>query len=285
MVLCNCDDPRESAFFEHFAMKFDDYKLKKLIAICYKSDNPCRFSKYNSNCAVWQYIENKDDLKADGSADKRRVHKMNFDGDFRNKDSIELLKEADIVVTNPPFSLFREYVEQLIEYKKKFLILGNFNAITYKEIFPLVKSNKIWLGVSPRSMDFKCSNGEMNKVNACWYTNLDHAKRHENIILYKKYTSVDYEKYDNYDAINVDYTKDIPMDYSGAMGVPISFMDKFNPSQFEIIDSNDIRLNSKTPFKQHGLIKDKDGTVVGNPKAKYVRIVIKHYKSLNINKT
>ena len=201
---------------------------------------------------------------------------ISSNADFRSEESIEILKECDIVITNPPFSLFREYIAQLMEYDKKFLVIGSYNAITYKEVFGFIKENKIWLGVSPRSMNFNKSDGSIDVVNASWFTNLDNRKRHEDLILYKKYNSAEYPKYDNYDAINVNVTKDIPCDFEGAMGVPITFMDKYNPSQFEILSCNDFRLNNKVPFKQHGLIKDKDGTI--NGKATYVRILIRNKK-------
>ena len=197
------------------------------------------------------------------------------------------------MITNPPFSLFREYVAQLVEYDKKFVILGHQNAITYKEIFKLIKENKIWLGVDNGGKKWfgvkdhydiktesrkKIVNGQkyfsMGSVN--WFTNLDHKKRHEDLILYKTYkgNETDYPKYDNYDAIEVSKTKEIPMDYAGAMGVPITFLDKYNPEQFEIVSSNDFRKNEKVPFKAHGLIKDKDGAINGKPT--YVRILIKN---------
>lgn len=201
---------------------------------------------------------------------------ISSNADFRSEESIEILKECDIAITNPPFSLFREYIAQLMEYDKKFLVIGNYNAITYKEVFGFIKENKMWLGISPRSMNFKKSDGSIDVVNACWFTNLDNRKRHIDLIrdvLYKKYNEVDYPKYDNYDAINVDKTNDIPVDYFGYMGVPITYLTKHNPNQFEIIESNSIRLNENVPFKSHGLIKDKDGSVNGINK--YVRIVIK----------
>ncbi|MCT8578556.1 adenine-specific methyltransferase EcoRI family protein, partial [Glaesserella parasuis] len=203
---------------------------------------------------------------------------------------IEILKQSDIVVTNPPFSLFREYVAQLMEYEKKFVIVGNQNAITYKETFKLIKENKIWLGNKSGDMAFRVPDYYEEKAtrywqdetgqkwrslgNICWFTNLDHAKRHEELLLYKAYSEEEYPKYDNYDAIEVNKVKDIPFDYQGAMGVPITFMDKYNPDQFEILSANDFRISNKIPFKEHGLIKDKDGTINGKPT--YVRIVIKH---------
>ena len=192
------------------------------------------------------------------------VHNLQGDGDFRSKECIELLKEADVVVTNPPFSLFREYVAQLIEYEKKFLIIGNVNAITYKEIFPLIKENRIWLGVTPRGMQFGVSPNYAKKlvetkkegsaykvvdgiikvsVNAVWFTNLEHSKRNEELVLYRRYSPEEYPKYDNYNAIEVSKVKNIPMDWDGAMGVPITFLDKYNPEQFEILGSDyDVKM-------------------------------------------
>lgn len=197
-----------------------------------------------------------------------KMTKLIGDGDFRSSESKELLKQADIIVTNPPFSLFREYVTQLIEFDKKFVILGNNNAITYKEIFPLIKNGKMWLGYSAnKTMTFRLSNrykrwnyidengNKYGNVPAItWYTNLDIKKRHEEMVLVKKYNPLDYPKYDNYDAIEVSKVKDIPKDYDGVMGVPITFLDKFNPEQFEIIkfrkgdDDKDLSVNGKTPY-------------------------------------
>jgi hypothetical protein len=204
-----------------------------------------------------------------------------------------LLTQADIVVTNPPFSLFREYVAQLIEHDKKFLIIGNQNNLTYKEIFNLVKENKIWTGVDnggtkwfkvPDHYDIetetriKTENGQkyFSMGSIYWFTNLDNRKRHEDIILYKTYygNENEYPKFDYYDAINVNKVADIPMDYKGAMAVPITFIDKYNPEQFEIISSNDIRVNENIPIKEHGLIKDKEGAINGKPT--YVRVLIKN---------
>lgn len=230
------------------------------------------------------------DLNNDGAIDlrdvefllkqKQIVKKLKGDGDFRSEECIELLKEADIVVTNPPFSLFREYVAQLIEYNKKFLIIGNVNAITYKEIFPLIKDNRIWIGYKfngapmlfrvPKNYPIR---GSVVKTDAngntligvggtCWFTNMDIDKRHEEMLLYQKYSPELYPKYDNYDAINVDKTKDIPCDYYEAMGVPITFLDKYNPEQFEILNANDIRKDKvMVRFKSHGLIKDKEASI------------------------
>ena len=207
---------------------------------------------------------------------------FNGDGDFRSKESVELLKQADVIVTNPPFSLFREYIAQLIEYKKKFLIIGNINAITYKEVFKLIKENKIWLGINmgrgisgfivpehyelygtETSID-KSGNRIVSPNNCLWLTNLDNFKRHKDIDLKKAYSGNedDYPKYDNYNGININKTKDIPFDYKGVMGVPITFLHKFNPEQFEIIkfrkgdDNKDLSVNGKCPYFRI-LIKNK----------------------------
>ena len=250
-VLCNCDDPRVSNFFKYFALNFELLGLKRLIATCYKSKEINIFSQNNSEQAV--YIVYEGDKNGNRTIDNEEIEvkPLKGDGDFRSKECVELLKQADIVVTNPPFSLFREYITQLIEYDKSFIVIGNYNAITYKEIFPLIKNNKLWLGngfsggnayfnIIPTGRTF--ANGVYDEStqlvkfrNCCWYTNLDIKKRHEELILYKRYSPEEYPKYDNYDAINVNKTKEIPMDYDGIMGVPITFMDKYNPKQFEII--------------------------------------------------
>ena len=235
VVLCNCDDPRVSNFFHYFSYNFEYLGLKKLIATCYKNQNMDLFSQSDSEQAIYlEYLGDKNDNKIP-DVEEIGIKHFKGDGDFRSDECIELLKEADIVVTNPPFSLFREYVAQLMEYDKKFLIIGNQNAITYKEIFKLIKENKVWWGhdcvrwfQTPENM---LSEGARSR----WFTNLEIKKRHENLILYKTYNEKEYPKYDNYDAINVDKTKEIPLDYKGAIGVPITFMDKYNPDQFEII--------------------------------------------------
>lgn len=285
VVLCNCDDPRISNFFHYFSYNFEELGLKKLVTTCYKNQERDLFSENKSDKAV--YLEYTGDKNGENipNPNEIEVKKLKGDGDFRSKECIELLKKADIVVTNPPFSLFREYVEQLINYDKKFVIIGSLNAITYAEIFKLIKDNKLWLGNGFKGGNayFKTpypeeyAEGVYNKEtglvkfrNINWYTNLDIAKRHEDLILYKKYTPEEYPKYDNYDAINVNRVAEIPIDYEGCMGVPITFIDKYNPEQFKIMSSNDIRLFDNIPFKEHGLIKDKDGTI--NGKAKYVRI-------------
>ena len=212
VVYCNCDDANRSNFFKYFSTNFQKLGLKKLIT-----------SGLKDNGTGVVAIQKGDDIDIyDGN------------GDFRSEECIEFLKEADIVVTNPPFSLFREYVAQLMQYGKKFLIIGNMNAITYKEIFPYIKNNELWLGITSVK-DFIQSNGEIKKFgNICWFTNLEHSKRNEELILYKSYNPTEYPKYDNYDAIEVSKVAEVPMDYEGVMGVPISFLDKYCPNQFEI---------------------------------------------------
>ncbi|MDO4930993.1 MAG: adenine-specific methyltransferase EcoRI family protein [Bacteroidales bacterium] len=258
-VLCNCDDPRVSNFFNYFALNFEHLGLKKLITTCYKNQDKELFSLHQSEQAV--YLVYEGDLNGNNVPDPEEIgiHPLKGDGDFRSAECVELLKAADIVVTNPPFSLFREYVAQLMKYEKKFLIIGSQNAITYKEIFPLLMSNQIWLGCGfangnayfkiPEESASEYAAGVYNKEtglvkfrNCCWFTNLDHKKRHEPLILFKKYTPEEYPKYDNYDAINVNKTAEIPCDYEDVMGVPISFLDKYNPDQFEII-GNEYDLN------------------------------------------
>lgn len=270
VVLCNCDDPRISNFFHYFSHNFEILGLKKLITTCYKNDQFDLFSQNdNENAICHEYIEIN-------RAKRETEWRLESDGDFRSKECIELLKQADIICTNPPFSLFREYITQLVEYGKRFLIIGNFNAITYKEIFPLIKDNKIWLGISPYGMNFLTPEGTLQYTRlTVWFTNLSHKKRNEELILVKNYKGNKeyYPKYDNYNAIEVSKIVDIPKDYGGIMGVPITFLDKYNPEQFEIVSADDYRTNEHTPIKGHGLIKDKDGAINGKPT--YARIVIK----------
>lgn len=245
VIYCNCDDPEESNFFKYFADNFDFFKLKKLITTHYEAGKPT----YKLE------IDHKLDLNDDGKIDISDVERTPLigDGDFRNKECKKLLQEADIVITNPPFSLFREYVKQLMDFDKKFLILGNVNSITYKETFKLIRQNRIWLGHSIHSGDREFRVPDDYPLTAAgvridengtkfirvkgvrWFTNLDYTERHEDIILYKQYSPDEYPTYDNYDAINVDKTADIPQDYAGNMGVPITFLDKYNPEQFDII--------------------------------------------------
>lgn len=266
-VLCNCDDPRISNFFHYFSYSFEHLGLKKLITTCYKSKDMDLFSQNNSEQAI--YLEYNGDKNGNRIPDVEEIgiKPLKGNGDFRSDECIELLKEADIVVTNPPFSLFREYVAQLIKYEKKFIIIGNKNAITYKEIFPLIKENKMWLGYRNINKDMwlflpddtekyeKIIDGKKYKhIMACWYTNIETTKRYEELELYKKYNPQEYPKYDNYNAINVDKVDDIPVDYDGVMGVPITFLDKYNPNQFEIIkfrkgdDDKDLSINGKCPY-------------------------------------
>ena len=236
IIFCNCDDPAFSNFYQFFNAKFDDFKLKGLITTHYSKDKSSYSLEVNKNCKkdkiTGRYIPIQMDLKGDG--------------DFRSDESITLLKKSDIVITNPPFSLFREYIAQLIEYKKDFLIIGNVNAIQNKNVFPLIRENKVWLGVSPRNMNFK--NGktnEMETINACWYTNLKNKRQNEELHLFKKYNKNDYPKYDDYDAIEVSKIKNIPCDYDGVMGVPITFLEKHNLNQFEILDIKEPSLDLK----------------------------------------
>lgn len=253
VVFCNCDDPRVSNFFHYFSYNFENLGLKKLITTCYKSQNMDLFSNYESEGAIYlEYFGDKNGNKVP-DIEEIGIKYLEGDGDFRSSECIELLKEADIVVTNPPFSLFREYVAQLIDNDKHFIILGNLNAVTYKDIFQLFKENKIWFGPSIHSGDREFGVPDEYPLNAAgsrideqgkkyirvkgvrWFTNLDFMERYEDLVLFKKYTPEEYPQYDNYDAINVDITKNIPADYEGAMGVPITFLDKYNPDQFEII--------------------------------------------------
>jgi hypothetical protein len=257
VVYLNCDDPRVSNFFHYFSFNFEKLGLKKVIATCYKSQNADLFSQNDSEQAI--YLEYEGDLNSNDVPDPEEIgiKPLMGDGDFRNAESIELLKQADIVVTNPPFSLFREYVAQLIKYDKKFVIIGNKNAVSYKEIFPLIQRNKMWVGYTPmgketlfgippalgqelvagkRDRSYTVVDGVvMGRTQSCWFTNLDISKRHEDLILYKTYSSDNYPRYDNFDAIEVSRTVDIPMDYDGVMGVPLTFLDKHNPDQFEIV--------------------------------------------------
>ena len=237
VVYCNCDDARKSNFFRFFQKKFNDYGLKKLVTTSYNEDGHGSVLVYEG------------DTNGNGKLDDTeiKVSELKGNGDFRSEECIELLKEADIVVTNPPFSLFREYIATLVQYNKKFLVIGNQNAITYKEIFPLIKENKLWTGNNmvktfrvPQVTNKNCEvlpNGEIIAKfgSICWFTNLDIKKRHEEIILYKSYNEEEFPKYDNYDAIEVSKVCEIPKDYDGIMGVPITFLYRYNPSQFEIV--------------------------------------------------
>src|SRR5690554_868718 len=284
VVYCNCDDPRISNFFHYFSYNFEKLGLKKLIATCYKNQERDLFSKNNSEQAI--YLEYNGDKNGNFVPDPEEIgiKHLKDDGDFRSKESIDLLTQADIVVTNPPFSLFREYVAQLIEYDKKFVIVGHQNAITYKEIFKLIKENKIWLGygftggaghfINQHYEDYATATdrkeGMIRVSGVHWFTNLEISKRHEDLIIYKTYNEEEYPKYDNYDAIEVSKTNEISLDYDGVMGVPITFLDKYNPDQFDILgmtsgrDEFEARPTKKyiNP-KQH----NENGTITNGSKA------------------
>ncbi|MBC6426270.1 MAG: adenosine deaminase [Ekhidna sp.] len=280
IVFCNCDDARISNFFKYFAENFKELGLKKLISACYKKQERDLFNTEGSvNGSFYEYTGTKENKIKPSSKD---IIYFNGDGDFRSVESIELLKQSDIIVTNPPFSLFREFVAQLVKNDKKFLIIGNINAITYKEIFKLIKENQAWLGINlgrgisgfivPEHYELYGTEARIdnfgNRIvspnNCLWLTNLDNFKRHEDIELTKRYfgNETEYPQYDNYDGINVNKTKDIPLDYKGYMGAPITFLHKFNPEQFEIIkfkkgnDDKDLSINGKCPYFRI-LIKNK----------------------------
>ena len=258
VVYCNCDDPRVSNFFKFFLDNFKELGLKKLISSGFRDQN-------NEHGCFYESL---------GDDKTINVGYFNSDGDFRSKESIELLKQSDIIVTNPPFSLFREYVAQIIKYEKHFLIIGNINAITYKEIFTLIQNNQLWLGINmgrgikgfivPTHYDLygteamidSMGNRIVSPNNCLWLTNLETEHRYENINLIETYAGNEnkYLRYDNYDGINVNKTKEIPMDYEGYMGVPITFLHKFNPDQFELVkfrkgdDEKDLSINGKYPY-------------------------------------
>lgn len=303
-ILCNCDDPYESNFFKYFANNFNAFGLKKLIATCYNgspvqgSELMIDFGDFQDEPKKIAYkveITEVKDMNGDGRVDladvryliqndKNVLSILKENGDFRSRECIELLKEADIVVTNPPFSLFREYVAQLMEYDKKFLIIGNQNNVTYKEIFPYIQNNQMWLGYKAGDMAFRVpADSEPRETrywqdetgqkwrslgNICWYTNLDIKKRHEELILYHTYSPEEYPQYDNYNAINVDKVDLIPINYDGIMGVPITFLDKYNPMQFEIIGLD--RYVKDNPNYGHRFLM--------NGKEKYARILIRKKK-------
>ena len=311
IVLCNCDDPYESNFFKYFALNFKHLGLKKLICTCYAGSPvvSTQLSLFDveglvirrdfPNYAYKIEITEVDDFDGDGAIKlpdveyllknkKNTLTLLKGDGDFRSKECVELLDEADIVVTNPPFSLFRDYVSLLMLHNKKFIIIGNVNAITYKEFFPLIKDNKVWLGASIHSGDreFKVPNDYPLNASGCridkegnkyirvkgvrWWTNLDYPQRHENLILYKRYNPEEYPKYDNYNAINIDKTSDIPCDYNGIMGVPITFLDKYNPEQFKLLGiMNTGEVNEGIRYKN-----TPHGRPIVNGKELYLRVLI-----------
>lgn len=252
-VLCNCDDPRCSKFFEYFLNKFEILGLKRLIATCYQNDQPDVFSQHKSGKGIYFVYSGEQNGTRKPDPKKIKPIDLKGDGDFRSEECVKLLKQADIVVTNPPFSLFREYVTQLINHEKKFVIIGNHNAIIYKEVFRFIKQNMIWLGCTHPVAFVVPNHYEMRAVrswrtddgtnwrslgNACWFTNLDIAKRHEELPLFEKYDPRKFPTYDNYDAIEVTRYKEIPVDYDGVMGVPVTFLEQHNPEQFEIVGCN-----------------------------------------------
>jgi hypothetical protein len=293
VILCNCDDPRVSKFFYFFYSSFHSLGLKRLIATCYKNLNPDLFSQNLDEQAVYCIYDGTDranDVITDYDAfiKQNEWGVLKGDGDFRSTESIELLKQADIVCTNPPFSLFREYVAQLVDCEKEFIIVGNKNAITYKETFKLIKENRLWIGNTPMGVDmlfdipedfakkaiadkkegssYRIVDGVVKgRSQAVWFTNIDNKKRNDFLILYKYYNEKEFPKYDNYDAIEVSKVSEIPQDYSGVMGVPITFLDKYNPEQFEIIGLDRYVENNPNYGKRFTL----------NNKETYARILIK----------
>ncbi len=321
-ILLPCDDPEWSNFTKFFAQNFERFGLKKLISTSYapasklyKSNyQPTLFETENPKFDPTKTVKNgkiftlDHDKSGDGKIDVNDLEwtYLNGDGDFKSDEIKKLRDEADIIITNPPFSLFRDFLAWIVEADKKFVIVGSKNAITLKEVFPLIKANKMWVGttsfnkdmlfISPEEVDpTKKPSSATRTVDgvvylrspSVWYSNLDHGRRHQPLPLmtmqdnikfskHKEIKGKEYQKFDNYDAINIPFTDAIPSDYDGAMAVPISFLDKYSPEQFEIISSNDIITNDTIPFKEHGLIKDKDGTINGIPT--YVRLVIKKRK-------
>ena len=306
-ILCNCDDPFESNFFKYFALNFNYFGLKRLICTCY-DNSPVSYTQLsmlgvneniiypNDNRHAYKIeINEVSDFNNDGAVDladvkfllqnsKNSLVHLKGNGDFRSEECIELLKLADIVVTNPPFSLFREYLAQLVEYDKKFIIIGNKNIITYRDVFSLIKQNRMWIGHKSMSgslyfevfkphnkFDIVKNGKRLTPINACWYTNLEISKRHERFVSYKNYNINEFQKYDNYNAINIDKTCDIPSDYNGYMGVPITFLDKYNPEQFEllgIMNTGEINAGIRYPNTPHG-------RPLVNGVEKYLRIIIR----------
>ena len=274
IVLCNCDDPTWSAFWKYFHLNFAELGLKKLISTHYDKTEPTYKMEYTGG--------------DDNNIEVGVKTSLEGNGDFRNQECLDLLDESDIVVTNPPFSLFREYVAVLMEHEKKFLIIGNRNALTYKEIFPLIRNNELWLGNGfqngnayfniPKNSDtsiyakgvYDEETGLVKFRNCVWFTNMDLAKRHEKIILWKNYTPEEFPKYDNYDAINVSKVSDIPCDYDGVMGVPITIIDFYSPEQFEIVGISGSLAN---PIIIDG--SRKSGRFYIDGKRMYDRIVIR----------
>lgn len=325
-ILLPCDDPEWSNFTKYFANNFTAFGIKKLISTSYvKSAGSRQLTFFEESSPVFDKKKHKTkgklftltrDTNGSGRIDSDDIELKGYlkgDGDFRSDEVTKLRDEADIIITNPPFSLFREFLAWIMEGEKEFIIIGNKNAITYKEVFPLIRDNKMWVGYTPMGKDllftmpqeeqermksnkklgsaFRIVDGEvMGRSQSVWFANIEHGKRHKELLLDTKANnlkfnkklkkaletleSTDYPKFDNYNAIEVPYVECIPSDYTGMMGVPISFMDKYNPDQFEIINANTIRKSKKVPEKKHGLIKDKEGAIDGKPT--YVRVVIRH---------
>ena len=326
IVLCNCDDPYESNFFKYFAMNFNYLGIKKLIATCFDGSpfagaeinlfNYLDFTNTSSKRAYKIEINEVKDFNEDGAIDlsdveyllkneKNVLTVLNGNGDFRSSECVELLKESDIVVTNPPFSLFREFVTLVENYEKKFIIIGNTNALTYKEVFKLFKEDRIRTGYTNFNVGMYFvvpdSNQKFTEIRngvkyarvstSCWFTNLPVLKHNEELTLFKKYNELEYQKYYNFDAINIDTYKDIPYDYDGLMGVPITFLDKYNPEQFEIIglgiSNSGLEIGVKPYTTEHKKYRKEvqhkgavDGDLYmldkeGNPKVPYARVIIK----------
>ena len=300
-IFCNCDDPFESNFFKHFAMNFNRYGLRKLIATCYDGSpvaEDLAAMENGQRKAFKVELTSVSDVNGDGAIDlndvesllrsrKTPVTCLEGNGDFRSEECLKLMEEADIVVTNPPFSLFREYVATLMEHNKKFIIIGNQNAITYKEVFPHIKNNEIWLGYgfkrncahfinrfyADTATDLDHKEGMIRVSGVMWFTNLDTKKRHDMIDLWQHYSPEKFPHYDNYDAIEVGKAANIPMDYDGVMGVPITFMDKYNPEQFEIVGATE----SEGKGFSCGLWDESSGVAQAtvNGQKKYKRIFIR----------
>jgi len=296
-VFCNCDDPYWSDFFYFFVAKFNEFGLKKLITTHYIDNDITLFDdikpEHPYSLSITKTPQDLLSLERPAMvthiiAENGGRKPLKGDGDFRSDECVEMLKEADIVVTNPPFSLFREFLNLLTKFEKLFLIIGNKNAITYKECFKLIKDEKMWLGYRNINSDIwfrlpdyaekweRLDKGKKLKhISACWFTNLDTTKRHEKLILYEKYTSAKYPQYDNYDAINIDKVTDIPFNYKGVMGVPLTFLDKYNPEQFEILGMSASAGYNKEivgiPF-----LGDKDARPLINSKNTYARIFIRN---------
>lgn len=312
-ILCNCDDPYESNFFKYFALNFNALRLKKLITTCYVTSpiTYTQLSLFDNEEITYSAGEGKKPYKieitevkgtnGDVTVDlsdveyllknkKNALTLLNGDGDFRSEECITLLKECDIVVTNPPFSLMKEYIPLIVESGKLFLVLGNMNHITFKEIFHYFRENKMWLGYNAghfwfkvpdyyesKNTDFKQDeNGQKWRRlgNICWFTNMDIDIRHQFLDLYKHFSIQEYPEYDNYNAYFVKTVADIPYDTDKPLAVPITFLSSFSPDQFELLDANQFRKHEDVPIKNHGLIKDKDGTI--NGKATYARLLVRN---------